>query len=72
MQMLFLTQAVSVRGHGGHDAPALAAGVVTFHCVESLEAISSPNYVQAVVKNRHAKLQPSSTHNGHLPPCVPP
>ncbi len=54
--MSFLTQAVSVRGHGGHDAPALAAGVVTLHCVESFEAISPPNHIQAVIKNCYAKL----------------
>lgn len=71
-QRFLLTQAVSVSGHGWHDAPALAAGVVTLHRVEGLQAISSPHHIQAVIQNRHAELQPSTAHDGHLSPCVPP
>ena len=67
-----LTQAVSVRGHGGQGAPALAVGVVALHRVEGLQPVAAPHHVEASVQHGHAELQPAAAHGGHLAPGVSP
>ena len=66
-----LTKAVSVSGHGGHDAPAPAAGVVALHRVEGLQPVPPPHHVQAVLQHGYSKLQPPPAHHRHLLPRVP-
>ena len=51
-----LTQAVAVRGHGGHGGPHLADGVVALGHVGGLQAVPPPYHVQLVVDHRHAEL----------------